>query len=85
MKEEIFLELNFIKVEETVESSGAENDWYYYTLDIGDICLITPSNDEIKDDNWDCYFFESNDFRICNETDLRDLVSILNRIKKTKI
>jgi hypothetical protein len=83
MKEEIFIELGFEKIIETAENSGAENDWYYYTLDIGDLCLLTSASDEIKDGNWYCYFFESNDFKINNETDLRELVRILCSIHKT--
>lgn len=50
MKEEIFLELGFEKTVVTAEESGAPTDWHYYTLDIGDLCLITSSSDEIKDD-----------------------------------
>jgi hypothetical protein len=58
-------------------------DWHYYTLDVGDLCLISSSSDEIKDDNWYCYFFESDHFKIKNETDLRDLIQVLKRCWKS--
>lgn len=77
MKEEIFLELGFEKTIVTAEESGSPNDWHYYSLDIGNLCLLTSSSDKIVDDNWYCYFFESDDFKIDNEEDLRDLVRIL--------
>lgn len=83
MKEEIFLELGFEKTIVTAEESGAPTDWHYYTLDVGDLCLISPSSDEIKDDNWYCYFFESDHFKIKNETDLRDLIAVLKRCWKS--
>jgi len=77
MKENIFIELGFEKPIVTAEESGSPNDWHYYSLDIGNLCLLTSSSDEIVDGNWYCYFFESDDFKIDNEEDLRDLVRIL--------
>ena len=44
MKEQTLKDLGFEMQHETAESSGADKDWYYYTMDIGDICLITNSN-----------------------------------------
>jgi len=82
MKEEIFIELGFKKTIVPTEISGSPSEWYYYTLDIGDLCLITSASDEIKDDNWYCHFFESDNFKIDNETDLRDLITILKRMLK---
>ena len=37
-----------------------EDDAYYYALDIVDgITFITPTNEEIKDDNWYVEFFNT--------------------------
>jgi len=77
MKEEVFIELGFEKIIVTAEQSGSPNDWYYYSLDIGNLSLLTSASDEIVDGNWYCYFVESDDFKMDNEADLRDLVRIL--------
>jgi len=80
MKEQIFSELGFEKIIVPAEQSGSPQDWYYYALDIGGIALVTSSSDEIKDDNWYCYLFEEDSFKITNETDLVDLVNLFNKI-----
>jgi hypothetical protein len=77
MKEEVFIELGFEKIIVPPEQSGSPNDWYYYSLDIGNLSLLTSASDEIVDGNWYCYFVESDDFKMDNEADLRDLVRIL--------
>ena len=77
MKEEIFIELGFEKTIVTAEESGSPKDWYYYSLDIGNLSLLTSASDEIVDGSWYCYFVESDDFKMDNEDDLRDLVRIL--------
>lgn len=77
MKEEVFIELGFEKIIVTAEQSGSPDDWYYYNLDIGNLSLLTSASDEIVDGNWYCYFAESDDFKMDNEEDLRDLVRIL--------
>jgi len=77
MKEEVFIELGFEKIIVPPEQSGSPNDWYYYSLDIGNLSLLTSASDEIVDSNWYCYFVESDDFKMDNEADLRDLVRIL--------
>lgn len=77
MKEEVFIELGFEKIIVTAEQSGSPNDWYYYSLDIGNLSLLTSASDEIVDGSWYCYFVESDDFKMDNEDDLRDLVRIL--------
>jgi len=80
MKEQIFSELGFEKIIVPVEQSGSPQDWYYYALDIGGICLLTSASDEINDDNWCCYLFEEESFKITDETDLVDLLNLLKKI-----
>ena len=77
MTEEIFKKLGFIKNEETPESSGSDSDWYYYTLDIGNICLITNASDEAEEEGWWCSIFDYDTLKIKGEGDLEDLVRIL--------
>ena len=84
MKEQIFTELGFEKIIIPAEQSGSPQDWHYYALDIGEICLLTSASDEIKDDNWYCYLFEAESFKIADETDLIDLLNLLKKIHLKK-
>jgi hypothetical protein len=47
--EEDLIEIGFEKQQETAESSGSTTDWHYYTLNIGDMCLISNDNEEAKE------------------------------------
>jgi len=84
MKEQIFTQLGFEKVIVPIEQSGSPHEWYYYILDIGEICLLTSASDDIKDDNWYCYLFEAESFKITDENDLVDLVNLLKKIHLKK-
>jgi len=69
------LEFGFIKNFETAEQTGHNKDWYYYTLDIGDICLITSSSDELtKDGSWIVHLFDFESIAVTDKAKLRDLV-----------
>ena len=72
MTEDIFKELEFERIE--VLDDGP---FYYYTLDIGDICLISNANDEAEKEGWHCSIFDSMTLQIKGEGDLRTLVDIL--------
>jgi hypothetical protein len=77
MKEQEIKDLGFEIQRETIESSGYDTDWHYYTLDIGDICLITNSNDEVVKDEWEVSIFDFSSCVIKNIDDLKALVSII--------
>ena len=77
MTEEIFEKLGFERINVSTEESGCDNDFYYYTLDIGDICLITNSSDEADKEGWWCSIFDSDTLKIKGEGDLLDIVRIL--------
>ena len=77
MTEEIFTELNFEKNVVTMEESGNDKDFYYYSLDIGDICIISNSDDEAAKDGWEAYIFDSLTMRVKGSGDLEDLVRII--------
>lgn len=88
MKEQDLVDLGFERVDETAESSGAPNDWYYYTLDIGineynKFGLISNANDEIKDNNWKVYLLENDSFVFEDRATLELLINTLkyNMIK----
>jgi len=69
------LEFGFIKNSETAEATGYENDWHYYTLDIGDVCLITNSSDELTEDGgWTVNLYDYESIRVTDKVKLRDLV-----------
>jgi hypothetical protein len=79
MTEEIFNELGFEKVVVTIEESGHDNDFYYYTLDIGDICFMSNSDDEAAKNGWEVYIFDFLTLKIKGEGDLRDIVRIVTQ------
>ena len=78
MTEETFTELNFEKNIVTMEESGNDKDFYYYSLDIGDICIISNADDEAEKNGWEAYIFDSLTMRIKGSGDLRDLVRIID-------
>ena len=77
--EQDLIDLGFEKKSETVESSGSENDWHYYTLDIGDMCLITNDNEDAEKDQWAVYIFDNLEIVFRNSEDLVQLVHLLKR------
>jgi len=76
MTEEIFINLDFIKEVVTTEMSG-DSDFYYYTLDIGDICIMSNSDDQAKENGWEVFILDSMTLKIRGEGDLKDLVRIV--------
>ena len=77
MTEEIFEQLGFEKVVVTMEESGHDADFYYYTMDIGDICLMSNADDEASEKGWEAYIFDSLTLKIKGAGDLEELVKIL--------
>ena len=43
MTEEIFEKLGFERVDVSAEEAGDGRGFYYYSIDIGDVCLILDS------------------------------------------
>ena len=77
MTEEIFNELGFERTDVLMEESGCGNDFYYYTLEISDICIMSNSNDEAKKNGWEAFIFDFLSMRIKGAGDLEDLVRII--------
>tara|TARA_R110000822_G_scaffold24150_6_gene73851 strand:- start:747 stop:1001 length:255 start_codon:yes stop_codon:yes gene_type:complete len=72
------LEFGFKRQFETTESSGEDQDWYYYTLDIGDVCLITNSNDKLTEEGgWTVYLFDYKSIVITDKTKLGNFIHAL--------
>jgi hypothetical protein len=58
-----------------------EDDSYYYVLDIVDgLTFITPTNEEIKDDNWYVEFFNTDPLvRFHSFSEVQGLINQLTR------
>ena len=78
MSEQEIIDLGFEIQHQTTECSGSDYDWYYYTLDIGDICLITNADDEAVENDWDVSIF---DFQSCVIKDSKDLIDLIKIFK----
>ncbi len=81
IKEKDLIELGFERKDNTPESSGAPNNWHYYTLDIEELCLITSDSDEVEDNNWKVYIFDYDGFQITEIGKLKLFIDVLNEIK----
>jgi hypothetical protein len=83
MKEQDLIDLGFEKFDET---DGGDNDYYYYTLDIGNdyvpMCLISNASDEAKENNWTVSIFDYESIEFSNLEDVKNLIELLkNNIK----
>jgi hypothetical protein len=77
MTEQTFINLGFEMNVVHPEESGLNYTFYYYTLDIGDIGLITNASDEADSEGWWCSIFDSMTLKIKGAGDLEDLVRII--------
>jgi len=77
LTEKDLINLDFTRNDETIESSGAPNDWHYYTYDVGHLCLISPSSDEIENGEWYVEIFEHPEVRFTNRTELEIFITLL--------
>ena len=73
------INLGFDRNDETPESSGSDNNWYYYTFSIGDFTLISKASDEIDKDCWNIYIFDFEEFEF---TEVESLIEFINILKK---
>jgi len=77
MKEQDIVNLGFKIQHETAYNSGSDKDWHYYTLDIGDICLITNASDQAIKEGWSISIFDSETCIIKSILDLKAFINIL--------
>ena len=82
IKEKHLIELGFKRQDNTPESSGAPNNWHYYTLDIGDLCLISDANDAVEHNNWEVYIFDYDLFKFTELEKLKLFIDMLNSVVK---
>jgi hypothetical protein len=82
IKEKDLITLGFKRTDVSEQQSGA-NPFYYYTLDFGKnkvVSLISLSDDEVVDDNWDLSIFEDESLKIDKLNDLIDFINIMKRL-----
>jgi len=77
MTEKDLLDLDFTRVDETAESSGAPKDWHYYEYNVGHFCLISPASDEVEEDEWYVEVFETPEIRFTNPTEVSILLTLM--------
>ena len=65
------------KKEESQDTVDGFPDFYYYSLDIGSITLITNSDDVAKTEGWSVEIFDHGDFIICSKKELKKLINSL--------
>lgn len=81
MKDYDLIELGFTRTDVSEKESG-DNAFYYFYLDIGEnkgISLISPSNDEIVDDNWYVEIWEDSSIRFTSNIDLKQFIKLVKR------
>ena len=67
----------------TMEESGDDRDYYYYSLDVGDITLISNDDEKAEEEGWKVNIFDFPSVEISNYTDLDSLINILeSNLKK---
>lgn len=77
MNEKIFTQLGFNKEIVSKEESGGKNGYYYYSIDIGEITLLSCTNDEVEKGLWFCNIMDYDSIVIKSEKDLVSLINIL--------
>lgn len=77
MTEQVLKDLGFERTLITMEESGDDRDFYYYTLDIGDICLISNDDEEAGKEGWKVSIFDFPSMEISCMNQLMTLVTIL--------
>jgi hypothetical protein len=60
MKEQELITEGFERVDQLVEETGDQTDYYFYQLEINpDFVLMSDASDEINNDQWKVYCYES--------------------------
>ena len=77
--EQDLIDFGFKRNDVTAEESGADNDFYYYSLDIKDFCLMSRANDEkVENDSWNVYIFDYLGFEF---TEVGQVAGLINALK----
>ncbi len=84
MKEYELIDEGFEKVDQLTEETGDKTDYYYYQLEINpDFVLMSDASDEITNDQWKVYCYESG-IVIRDIEDVQVLVALFGKWSKQK-
>lgn len=83
MKEQDLIDLGFERIDQSAEDSGYEAFHYYIYDFTKDLCLITCTNDEVRNKkSWFAEFFDYRySIRFYDKEDVKALIKIINRNK----
>ena len=84
MKEQVLKDLGFERTLVPIEESGDDKDFHYYTLKIGDICLISNDNEKALEEGWKVSIFDFPSMEITGMNELMALVTILETTIKER-
>jgi hypothetical protein len=80
IKEQTFIDLGFERTDVPMEESGCGDHFYYYILDIGDLCIISNDDKNAKDiGQWNVGIFDFPSLEIYDKNDFLSLIDILKR------
>ena len=71
--------LGFHRNDVPMADSGYNQDFYYYSMDINNVCLLSDADDEVKDNQWTIHLLEGG---LAPINDLDDLVKLIHLLKK---
>ena len=84
MKEHELIDEGFERVDQLTEETGDKTDYYYYQLEINpDFVLMSDASDEITNDQWKVYCYESG-ITIRDIEDVQVLVALFGKCSKQK-
>lgn len=81
--EKDLIELGFTREVVLPEESGEKKKFHYFVLDIGELCLITNSNDECIDHKYKVEFFDYTNVGYFDDFDIvKNLIKLIKSGKK---
>lgn len=84
MKEQELIDEGFERVDQLTEETGDKTDYYYYQLEFNpDFVLMSDASDEITNDQWKVYCYESG-IVIRDLEDVQMLVALFGKWNKQK-
>jgi hypothetical protein len=84
MKEQELIDEGFERVDQLKEETGDKTDYYYYQLEFNpDFVLISDASDEITNDQWKVYCYESG-IVIKDLEDVQMLIALFGKWNKQK-
>jgi hypothetical protein len=84
MKEQELIAEGFERIDQPVEETGDQTDYYFYQLEFNpDFVLMSDASDEINNDQWKVYCYESG-IVIKDLADVQMLIALFGKWDKQK-